>query len=165
MKNSGAAQKVQAVIPAMTIVEKTATEKNAKVINFKAKADDTPSEPIAPEAVAEPTQAEATPQEVKAEQPTPVKPSPVQSIEEIKRKSEVLSRLTAKWDSLIEKRKRIENFAISHDGDTASAIIKDAHGEIFESNSPRTISRLIEFCNDEFTEAIAKVEKEMREIA
>ena len=90
---------------------------------------------------------------------------PVLSIEDIKRKSEVLSRLSVKWDSLAEKRRRVENFAISHDGDTASAIIRDAQGEVFESNSPKTIGQLIEFWKAEFSEAIANVEKEMREIA
>ena len=133
MKNDSTARKVQEVIPTMTIAEKTAPEKSAKVINFKASAEDTASEPIAPEATSEP-QAE------QAEEPTPtIEAKPVQSIEDIKRKSEVLSRLTAKWDRLAEKRRRVENFSISHDGDTASAIIRDAQGEVFESNSPKTI--------------------------
>ncbi len=100
--------------------------------------------------------------------PTPepiAEPKPVQSIEEIKRKSEVLSRLSVKWDSLNEKRRRVEDFAISHDGDTASVRVKDAQGEVFESNSPKTIGKLIEFWKEEFSDAIAGVEKEMREIA
>ena len=100
--------------------------------------------------------------------PTPepiAEPKPVQSIEEIKRKSEVLSRLSVKWDSLNEKRRRVEDFAISHDGDTASVRVRDAQGELFESNSPKTIGKLIEFWKEEFSEAIAGVEKEMREIA
>jgi len=153
MKNDSTARKVQEVIPTMTITEPTAKEKTAKVINFKSSAEDAKSEPITQEVKPEPT--EAITQEVKPEPTAAITEKPIQSIEDIKRKSEVLSRLTSKWDSLIEKRKRVENFAISHDGDTASAIIKDAHGEIFESNSPKTISRLIEFCKDEFSEAIA----------
>jgi hypothetical protein len=157
--NSATAQKAQEVIPTMTIVEKTATAKTANVINFKASAEDTTSEEVkpqevkAPEATTEPTPAPVA--EVK----------PVQSIEDIKRKSEVLNRLTVKWDTLTEKRRKVENFAISHDGDTSSAIVRDAHGEVFESNSPKTIGKLIEFWKAEFSEAIANVEKEMREIA
>ena len=159
MKNDSTARKVQEVIPTMTITEPTAKEKTAKVINFKTRAEDTESEPIAPEATAEP-QAE------QAAEPTPtIEAKPLQSIEDIKRKSEVLSRLTAKWDRLAEKRRRVENFSISHDGDTASAIIRDAQGEVFESNSPKTIGQLIEFWKVEFSEAIAVVETEMREIA
>ena len=204
--NAATAQKAQEVIPTMTILEKTATEKTAKVIQFKANAEEVPSETIteevtaeatAPEATAEETTAEAAPETVSiyeviekvnaqfnsgerilpseaarraaeeaATAPAPIaEAKPVLSIEDIKRKSEVLSRLSVKWDSLAEKRRRVENFAISHDGDTASAIIRDAQGEVFESNSPKTIGQLIEFWKAEFSEAIANVEKEMREIA
>ena len=204
--NAATAQKAQEVIPTMTILDKTATEKTAKVINFKANAEEVPSETITEEVTAEATAPEATTQDTTAEAaPETVSiyeviekvnaeynsgerilPSeaahraaeeaatatapiaevkPVLSIEDIKRKSEVLSRLSVKWDSLAEKRRRVENFAISHDGDTASAIIRDAQGEVFESNSPKTIGQLIEFWKAEFSEAIANVEKEMREIA
>ena len=202
--NAATAQKAQEVIPTMTILEKTATEKTAKVINFKAAAEEVPSETIteevtAPETTAEATALEAAPEaetvsiydviekvnaeynsgerilpseaarraaEEAATAPAPIaEAKPVLSIEDIKRKSEVLSRLSVKWDSLAEKRRRVENFAISHDGDTASAIIRDAQGEVFESNSPKTIGQLIEFWKAEFSEAIANVEKEMREIA
>ncbi|MEI6553950.1 MAG: hypothetical protein WCL70_00010 [Paludibacter sp.] len=204
--NAATAQKAQEVIPTMTILDKTATEKTAKVINFKANTEEVPSETIteevtaeatAPEATAEETTAEAAPETVSiyeviekvnaeynsgerilpseaarraaeeaATAPAPIaEAKPVLSIEDIKRKSEVLSRLSVKWDSLAEKRRRVENFAISHDGDTASAIIRDAQGEVFESNSPKTIGQLIEFWKAEFSEAIANVEKEMREIA
>ena len=192
--NAATAQKAQEVIPTMTILEKTATEKTAKVINFKANAEEVPSETITEEVTAEATAPEATTEETSAEAapetvsiyeviekvnaefnaapeaiqaaPAPIaEAKPVLSIEDIKRKSEVLSRLSVKWDSLAEKRRRVENFAISHDGDTASAIIRDAQGEVFESNSPKTIGQLIEFWKAEFSEAIANVEKEMREIA
>lgn len=159
MKNQATAQKVQEVIPTMTIAEPTAKEKNAKVINFKSSAEDVKSEPITSEAVAE-LQTQPT------TEPAPViEAKPTRSIEEIKRQSEVLSRLSTKWDELNEKRRRVENFAISHDTDTAAVRVKDANGEVFESNSPKTIGQLIEFWKVEFSEAIANVEKEMREIA
>ena len=228
--NAATAHKAQEVIPTMTILEKTATEKTAKVINFKATAEEVTSEAIteevkAPEATtetAEATAPEATAEETAPEsetvsiydviekvnaeynsgerilpseaarraadevtatatiiepaptatiiEPTPapapiIEAKPIQSIEDIKRKSEVLNRLTVKWDTLTEKRRKVENFAISHDGDTSAAIVRDAHGEVFESNSPKTIGKLIEFWKAEFSEAIANVEKEMREIA
>ena len=200
MKSNANAQKVQEVTPTMTIVETKASEKSAKVINFKANAEEVPSETIteevtAPEATAQqaapeaetvsiyeviekvnaeynsgerilPSEAALRAAEEAATAPAPItEVKPVLSIEDIKRKSEVLSRLSVKWDSLAEKRRRVENFAISHDGDTASAIIRDAQGEVFESNSPKTIGQLIEFWKAEFSEAIANVEKEMREIA
>ena len=198
MKSNATAQKVQEVTPTMTIVETKASEKTAKVINFKANAEEVPSEAITEEVTAEATTQEAAPEaetvsiyevieKINAEYnsgerimpseaarraaeeataPAPIiEAKPVQSIEDIKRKSEVLNRLAVKWDTLAEKRRRVENFAISHDGDTASAIIRDAQGEVFESNSPKTIGQLIEFWKAEFSEAIANVEKEMREIA
>ena len=220
--NAATAQKAQDVTPTMTILEPTATEKTAKVIQFKASAQEAKSEPITQEATAEttaqqtialeteeaetvsiydviakvnaeyisgerilpseaarkaaeetaaatataPTAAEEVTPTIIESAPAPIiEAKPVQSIEDIKRKSEVLSRLAVKWDTLAEKRRRVENFAISHDGDTASAIIRDAQGEVFESNSPKTIGKLIEFWKAEFSEAIANVEKEMREIA
>ncbi len=151
MKNDSTARKVQKVIPMMTIAEPTAKEKTAKVINIKSSEEDVKSEPIAEEVKPEPTAA--------------ITEKPVKSIEDIKRKSEVLSRLAVKWDALNEKRKRVENFAISHDGDTAAVRVFDASGEVFESNSPKTIGKLIEFWKEEFSDTLEKVEKEMREIA
>ena len=44
----------------------------------------------------------------------------------------------------------MENFKISHDTDTASVTVSDATGEVFESNSPKTIGKLIEFWTEEF---------------
>ena len=173
MKSNATAQKAQEnVIPKMTIVQPSA-EKSVKNVQFKASAEEVTSEPIAQEE----TPGVITITEVmkKVNEEFNAKPEklaipiitekPVQSIEDIKRKSEVLSRLTVKWDTLAEKRRRVENFAISHDGDTASAIVRDSQGEVFESNSPKTIGKLIEFWKAEFSEAIANVEKEMREIA
>ena len=180
MSKHGAAQKAQEIKSFLKIAEPTAAEKSAKVINFKSTAEDTPSEEVQPEPTAEretvtisevieKVNAEFNaPVETQQEPPTPeptAEPKAVQSIEEIKRKSEVLSRLSVKWDSLNEKRRRVEDFAISHDGDTAAVRVKDANGEVFESNSPKTIGKLIEFWKEEFAEAINSVEKEMREIA
>jgi hypothetical protein len=196
----------------LLVVKPNTQEATAKVINFKATAEEVTSEAIteevkAPEATTETAEATApeaetvsiydviekvnaqynsgerilpseaarrAAEEVTATaaiiEPTPaptpiIEAKPIQSIEDIKRKSEVLNRLTVKWDTLTEKRRKVENFAISHDGDTSAAIVRDAHGEVFESNSPKTIGKLIEFWKAEFSEAIANVEKEMREIA
>lgn len=85
------------------------------------------------------------------------------TIEEIKRKNEVLRRLTERYDSLQDKRRRVENFHISHDRDTATVTVEDASGEVFESNSPKTIGKLIDFWKEEFNSALADLEKEIRE--
>lgn len=165
MKTNSAAQKNAPEVPTMKIVEKTATEKAAKVIGFKASAEETASETITEEVKPQEVIAEEVKTEIIAPVQAATEAKPVQSIEDIKRKSEVLNRLTVKWDTLTEKRRKVENFAISHDGDTASTIVRDAHGEVFESNSPKTINKLIEFWKAEFSEAITEVEQEMREIA
>lgn len=124
----------------MTIVE-PAKERKAESLNLQAKAEDVSSVHVVQE-----------------------KPK-MQTIEDIKRKSEVLTRLSKKYDDLQEKRKRVENFQISHDTDSASVQVYDANGEAFESHSPKTIGKLIQFWMEEFTEAIAETEKKMREIA
>lgn len=87
------------------------------------------------------------------------------TIEEIKRKNEVLRRLTERYDSLQDKRRRVENFHISHDRDTATVTVEDASGEVFESNSPKTIGKLIDFWKEEFNAALTELEKEIRETA
>lgn len=105
-------------------------------------------QPKAPEATAE----------------TKPEPKPL-TLAEIKRKNEVLSRLMERHEILSEKRRRVENFRLSHDRDTATVLVTDANGEEFQSNSPKTIGRLIEFWMNEFNEALSELEKEIRETA
>lgn len=139
MKNNAVAQTAQqAEKPTMTVV-KPQEEKKAEVIN-KAKAEDVVFSPVV--------------QELKS-----------LTIEEIKRKSEVLSRLAAKYDQLQEKRKQVENFKLSHDKDSTLVSVSDSNGEVFESSSPKTIGRLLDFWFEEFTEGLKETEKQMREIA
>lgn len=139
MSKNSAAQKVQeAEAPKMTVV-KPQEEKKAEVIN-KTKAEDVSFSPVVQE----------------------IKPL---TIEEIKRKSEVLSRLAAKYDQLQEKRKKVENFKLSHDKDSTLVRVFDSGGEVFESSSPKTIGRLLDFWFEEFSEGLQETEKQMREIA
>lgn len=139
MSKNSAAQKVQeAEAPKMTVV-KPQEEKKAEVIN-KAKAEDVSFSPVVQE----------------------IKPL---TIEEIKRKSEVLSRLAVKYDQLQEKRKQVENFKLSHDKDSTLVRVFDSGGEVFESSSPKTIGRLLDFWFEEFSEGLKETEKQMREIA
>ena len=72
--------------------------------------------------------------------------------------------LNQKHDSLTEKMKRLERFSIVHEKENAQIQIVDAKGEEFESNSPKSISKLIEFWKDEFKEAINEVETEIRKV-
>ncbi len=139
MSKNSAAQKVQeSETPKMTVV-KPQEERKAEVIN-KTKAEDVSFSPVI--------------QEIKT-----------LTIEEIKRKSEVLSRLAAKYDQLQEKRKQVENFKLSHDKDSTLVRVLDASGEAFESSSPKTIGKLLDFWFEEFTEGLKETENQMREIA
>lgn len=140
MKNNAAAQTAQEVEkPKMTVVKPQEGKPKAEVINK-----------VGAEVV----------------QFTPVQEQQqVNTIEDIKRKGELLTLLTKRHDDLIAKRKRLESFAITNDNDTAEILLHDAKGENFKSHSPKAIERFIEFCKDEFTEAIKETENDMREIA
>ena len=87
------------------------------------------------------------------------------TIEEIKRKNEVLRRLTQRYDEISLKLFKIENFKISSDRDTSSVYLTDANGESFQSNSPKTVQKVIQFWTDEFKNALEEIEKEIRENA
>lgn len=156
MEKNGAAQNAQRNATPLTVVQNQKGENKTPIINLKKAAEEVKAEEV--------TTQEQTKEPIQ-EQPKTISQDKPLSIEEIKRKHEKLSRLTAKWDELTEKRRRVENFSISHDQDTATARVRDANGETFDSNSPKTISKLIEFWLDEFSEGIQKIEKELRELA
>lgn len=84
------------------------------------------------------------------------------TIEELKRKSELMGRLVRKYDDLKEKHRQVENFIVSHNKDTAKIAIYDEQGEQFETNSPKTLERVLEFWLVEFSEAMQKTETEIR---
>jgi hypothetical protein len=86
------------------------------------------------------------------------------SIEDFKNRSLTLHLLKTKHDSLMEKRTRLDHFAIVHDQNNAQIVIHDANDEEFKSSSPKSIKRLIEFWKEEFSEAIAEIETEMYKI-
>ena len=111
----------------------------------------TPEKEVKTEIPAEPAKTEAV--------------KPQLTIEDIKRKNEVLKRLTDKYDRLQDKQRRVENFKLSSDRETATIVVTDSNGEEFMSNSQKTLVQLIAFWHDEFKQAIAEVEKEIRENA
>lgn len=87
------------------------------------------------------------------------------SLDELKRKVEMLTNLSKKHDDESQKLKRIENFAVLHDNTTAEILLKDANGETFRSHSPEAISKFIDVCKSEFNLKLSDIEKQMREIA
>ena len=150
MKTTSTAQKMEQKneIPMLTVVtpeKEVKTEVPAEEVKNEAN----PGK--APEAPAEPAKVEA------------VKPQP--TIEEIKRKNEILRRLTQRYDEVSLKLFKIENFKISSDRETSSVFLTDANGESFQSNSPKTVQKVIQFWTDEFKNALSEIEKEIRENA
>lgn len=150
MKTTSTAQKMEQKneIPMLTVVT---PEKEVKT-EVPAEEEKNEANPgKAPEAPAEPAKTEA------------VKPQP--TIEEIKRKNEILRRLTQRYDEVSLKLFKIENFKISSDRETSSVFLTDANGESFQSNSPKTVQKVIQFWTDEFKNALSEIEKEIRENA
>ncbi len=86
------------------------------------------------------------------------------TIEELIRKTEKMGRLADRWERLNEKKKRIENFMISHDRDSATMRISDNQGNSFESVSPKTLEKIMIFWVEEFDNAIKSVEEEIKEL-
>jgi ribosome-binding ATPase YchF (GTP1/OBG family) len=86
------------------------------------------------------------------------------SIEDLKNRAVALALLNQKHDDLTEKRKRLERFSIVHDHNNAQITVMDARGEEFVSGSPKSIKRLIEFWQDEFREAIAENEEQIKKM-
>jgi hypothetical protein len=84
------------------------------------------------------------------------------SIEDLKNRAITLTLLNQKHDGLIEKRKRLERFAIVHEQENAQIRVTDARGEEFVSNSPKSIAQLLIFWNEEFREAIEEVESQIK---
>ena len=150
MKTTSTAQKMEQKneIPMLTVVtpeKEVKTEVPAEEVKNEAN----PGK--APEAPAEPAKVEEAKKQL--------------TIEEIKRKNEVLRRLTQRYDEISLKLFKIENFKISSDRDTSSVFLTDANGENFQSNSPKTVQKVIQFWTDEFKNALEEIEKEIRENA
>ena len=141
MKTNSTAPKLEQKneLPVLTVVTPE------KDVQNEQKTDETP------EAPAEPAKVEEAKKQL--------------TIEEIKRKNEVLRRLTQRYDDISLKLFKIENFKISSDRDTSSVFLTDANGENFQSNSPKTVQKVIQFWTDEFKNALSEIEKEIRENA
>jgi hypothetical protein len=56
----------------------------------------------------------------------------------------------------------LERFAIVHDQNNAKITVLDAQGEEFMSSSPKSIKKLIEFWSEEFRDAIAENETQIK---
>ena len=150
MKTNSTAQKMEQKneIPMLTVVT-SEKEVKTEIPTEEVKNEANPGK--APEAPAEPAKVEEAKKQL--------------TIEEIKRKNEILRRLTQRYDEVSLKLFKIENFKISSDSETSSVFLTDANGESFQSNSPKTVQKVIQFWTDEFKNALSEIEKEIRENA
>lgn len=89
----------------------------------------------------------------------------VLTIDDLKNRASLMVVLSEKHSLLLEKKRSLERFAISHDKNNASILVVDATGEEFKSSSPKTVGKLIEFWKQEFAEAISEVETSLRDTA
>lgn len=106
-------------------------------------------------------QTEKKPQE-QAKEVLQTKENKIPSLEELKRRAEIVFLLREKHTKLTEKRAMLDKFTISHEKENATATVADAHGLEFTSSSPKTIAKLLEFWKEEFDDAISKIEEELK---
>lgn len=86
----------------------------------------------------------------------------IPTIQEMQEKAEKMHILSLKYNSLSIKKRELELFSISHDGDTARMRLTDTKGMEFESSNPTCIRQLLEIWKKSYADALAKTEEEMR---
>ena len=85
-----------------------------------------------------------------------------QTIDDLKNRAAMMVLLSEKHNSLLEKKRRLERFAIAHDKENAQITVVDANGEEFISSNPKSIGQLIAIWKTEFSDAIKETEAELR---
>lgn len=107
---------------------------------------------------------ETEPQKAITEKPQEVTPTEQKSLtlEELKDVAAQLFYLQEKHSKVTEKRSLLNQFAIKHDEQNATVIVKDANGMEFRSSSPKTVGKLLEFWKEEFDEAKQALEVKMK---
>lgn len=101
----------------------------------------------------------------KIDSPKDEKPKEVKketTLQDLKDRAAVVFLLQEKHTKLVEKRASLDRFEISHDKDNAKITVEDATGEEFESSSPKSIRKLIEFWKEEFDEVIMEIENRLK---
>jgi len=84
------------------------------------------------------------------------------TLEELKNRATIIHLLSEKHDELTKKRNSLNKFTIAHESDNATVIVRDVNGLKFESTSPKTIGKLLEFWKEEFDDAIREIEEKLR---
>ena len=117
------------------------------------------------EEVAEVIQTIETPAEevptVKAEVITPVEIIPL-TFEELRDKAKTGYILSEKWEEVKRKSDDLNSFKLTHNREVAKIVLSDADGKTFSSSNPKAIEKFIEFCNEQFSTALAGLENDLR---
>ena len=117
------------------------------------------------EEVAEVIQTIETPAEevstVTAEIITPVEIIPL-TFEELRDKAKTGYILSEKWEEVKRKSDDLNSFKLTHNRDVAKIVLSDADGKTFSSSNPKAIEKFIEFCNEQFSTALAGLENDLR---
>jgi len=117
------------------------------------------------EEVAEVIQTIETPAEevptVTAETIKPVEIIPL-TFEELRDKAKTGYILSEKWEEVKRKSDDLNSFKLTHNRDVAKIVLSDADGKTFSSSNPKAIEKFIEFCNEQFSTALAGLENDLR---
>ena len=121
-----------------------------------------------------PTEKEETKEQVSAKVETPVQTSKKESssvvaapnkrlsIDELTDKAERVYLLRQKYQEVIEKRKQLESFTISHDKNNAQLTLVDAKGLSISTSNPVAIGKLLSDWMLDLNNHLAKTEEEIR---
>lgn len=85
------------------------------------------------------------------------------SIEKLADKAERLFLLKQKYQEVKDKRKQVDNFAISHDNNNAQLTLVDANGMSIKTSNPASIKKLLDDWVIDLDAHLSRVEKEMRQ--
>ena len=143
----------------------TATVEEVAEVTNKIETVEEQTTTAAVEEVAEVIQTIETPAEevatVTAEIIKPVEIIPL-TFEELRDKAKTGYILSEKWEEVKRKSDDLNSFKLTHNRDVAKIVLSDADGKTFSSSNPKAIEKFIEFCNEQFSTALAGLENDLR---
>lgn len=105
--------------------------------------------------------AKSEPKQEARKQEAPTAPKRL-SIDELTDKADRIYLLRQKFQTVREKRKQLEGFAISHEKDNAQLTLVDANGLTITTSNPVAIGKLLADWMKDLNENLEKVEREIR---
>jgi hypothetical protein len=84
------------------------------------------------------------------------------SIDQISDKAEKLHLLRGRYEEIKNKKRQVENFAISHDRNNARLTLVDAEGYEITTSNPVSIKKVLEDWKTDLNRHLEETEKDMR---